>query len=526
MAKSTPSYLRLYNERDPAAAPPAGAFQGLNRLCRAFENVTGWPLQYADGEARGDETDLWWSAPVDPGVGTAPGHLRIELGESAGPTPTARVDLSAAGELAASIAELLTELAHCGHALWQREAELAAGVPLVPHAEPLRHLAARLEAVLRTGAEVLDCQAAALYLLDDATTELKLRSAWQLPPDRFTAPARPLAEAMADLEALAGHALVVADATKQRLWNLPEPDFAAAVCVPVSSPTVVLGTLWLFATRARPFSDQQVHMAEVVAGRLAADLEREMLLSEGVEAAQVKRQLAAAEALQQNQSPRIAPVVEGWDVAGWSQPVGRVGGDFYDWFVRSDEWLVLAVGDSLAEGFEAAVSINGVRGALRSHAEHIDDPALVLERVNRTLWTSSAGEQAAGVFCGAADRASGRLRYAMAGNVSAILIGGDACEMLSAPSLALGLTPDSHYEFFERLLRPGQAMVVLSGGARTALTGGGLSPGDDALAHVVQQHLDSSASVLADLVRDRLEAQAPVERRQDWTVLVLKRVAR
>ena len=69
----------------------------------------------------------------------------------------------------------------------------------------------RLEAVLRGGTEAVDCQAAALYLLDDATSQLKMRSCWGLPLDRLAAPARPLKGAVADLEALLGHAVVIED---------------------------------------------------------------------------------------------------------------------------------------------------------------------------------------------------------------------------------------------------------------------------------------------------------------------------
>ena len=59
--------------------------------------------------------------------------------------------------LAGSIADLLGELLQTRHALRQREAELAAGVPVVPHREEEKHLAARLEAVLRAGVEAVDC---------------------------------------------------------------------------------------------------------------------------------------------------------------------------------------------------------------------------------------------------------------------------------------------------------------------------------------------------------------------------------
>ena len=51
-----------------------------------------------------------------------------------------------------------------------------------------------------------------------------------------------------------------------------------ASCVPVSSPTVPLGTLWFFSDRPREFTDMQTGLAELVSGRLAAELERTMLL--------------------------------------------------------------------------------------------------------------------------------------------------------------------------------------------------------------------------------------------------------
>ena len=54
-------------------------------------------------------------------------------------------------------------------------------------------------------------------------------------------------------------------------------DYPAAVCVPVSTPTMLLGTLWVFCHKRRDFNDRETNMLEVVAGRLAADLERETL---------------------------------------------------------------------------------------------------------------------------------------------------------------------------------------------------------------------------------------------------------
>src|SRR5262249_33165974 len=142
------------------------------------------------------------------------------------------------------------------------------------------HLAARLEATLQAGAQAIKCDSAALYLLDEGTSQLKLRAAWGLPLAKLQEAARPLADQMADLEALLGHAVALESRAEMvGPCHSPEPA-AAALCVPVSSPTNPLGTLWLFSRREREFTDEQTNIAEVVAGKIASDLERTVLLQQ------------------------------------------------------------------------------------------------------------------------------------------------------------------------------------------------------------------------------------------------------
>lgn len=140
-------------------------------------------------------------------------------------------------------------------------------------------LARLLQSVLRAGVEACECEAAALYLLDDATTSLELRASFGLPSERLSQPSRPLKGAIADLEALLGHAVALERASAFGPWRVPE-EFAAALCVPVSSPSVPLGTLWFFSDHPRDFTERQTNLAELVAGRLAAELERATLLAQ------------------------------------------------------------------------------------------------------------------------------------------------------------------------------------------------------------------------------------------------------
>jgi len=526
VAKSIPNYLRLYNERPPAPAKTAeDAWPSLVHFCRAFERATGWPLRYLDGDAAHHALDLLWSAPVDPGVGTSPGHIGIEMVDDADGEHIGRVGSDAASELAAAVAQLLDELARTRHALRHREADLAVGVPLASPGNSPRRLADQLAAVLRAGTEAIGCHTAALYLLDEATSELKLRSCWNLPPERYTAPARPLRSATADLEALTGHAVVLDDAESSQAWNPPEP-FAAAVCVPVASSTTPLGTLWIFSRHARPFSDQEVNVAEVVAGRLAGELEREVLLAEGTAGARLKRQWLVAERWQQNQIPRNAPLIDGWDVAGWTQGPDGFGGEFFDWFAMPDDALALAIGGAYADGLEAALAAAALRAALRSHAQYIAEPQTLLAQVNRTLWTSSTDERGANLFFATTTcpgQSAGRLRCASAGDAGAYRLSDDGCRALLSPTSALGLAPDARYTAHDVCLDAGEALLVVSEGVRTLIEAESHLFGDEPLAQSLVEHLGAPSATLADLVRDRLEALAGDAGQHDRTVLVVKR---
>jgi serine phosphatase RsbU (regulator of sigma subunit) len=535
--------LKIFSEQPPKPdRSTTEVVASLPALLRAFQRATGWPLQYDPSPAPARTRSTQGAIPVSSGNTGCLGHFQlgseaagIEAGlgcdvleqtprrlETPGNLAHApRIDRPSAKSLASAMAGMLGELLEVRRALKEREADLAAGVPVVPHLDEPQHLADRIEAVLQGGARAVGCQAAALYLLDEATSELKLRACWGLPWDRLTAPARPLKGAVADLEALLGHAVVLADAELMRHWHVPE-DFAAAACVPVSSPTTILGTLWVFSGEKRDFHDEQTNLLEIVAGRIAAELEREMLRHEATAAAELRPQLLAAERLQRSQLPAVAPLLDGWDVAGWTAQAGSLGGDFHDWFCLPDGLLAVAVGHAMDGEIEGALAAAALKAALRAHGQYYREAQQTLKRLNLTLWTGSAGDQHATLFYGLVETATGRLSSASAGQPGALLVHRDGWQSLSHPSARLGEGPESQYEQFGYELAPGEVLVLLSEGARDAADTAGGPLGEAGVAEVVRSRLDLSAADLAALVRRRLEA-LPAAARHDRTVLVIKR---
>ena len=522
--------LKLYTEQPAKVVrPQIEAVGSLPAVLRAFEATTGWSLRYVDGEPQRRQTDQRWSAPVSPGVGVTLGHLSLEPLDhtpaeytSHAPAATKPIDRDTARSMAAALADLLAELMQTRRALWQREAELAAGVPLIPHTDEQKHLAERLEAVLRGGAEAVDCHAAALYMLDEATTELKLRASWGLPFDRLTAPARPLKGAMADLEALLGHAVVLEDTTVMQHWRVPE-DFPAAVCVPVSTPTTLLGTLWVYCNRKRDFTDRQTNVIEVVAGRLAADLEREMLMCEGIDAAQLKNQLASVQRMQRNQSPTISPVLDGWELSGWSDQSQSVGSNFYDWFCLPDGLLAVAVGDAIEDGLQGAMAAAELRSAVRAHGQYHRKARETIKQVNMTLWTGSAGDRRAALCYGLIETATGRINYAQAGRPGAVVVRKDGWQSLGGPSPPLGEGPETDYEQGCYQLQPGEVLVMFTDGVCDAIDREGRQLGISGIAEPLLGRTNLSADRLATVLRETVSTHTSEVSRHDRAVLVLKR---
>jgi len=496
----------------------------LSVLLRAFEEATGWSLTCHGGSKPIRPTEYAWSAPADPGVGTTPGHVRLDLVRSASAASNSPPSPKAVRQLASALEDLLSDLLRTQQALSEREAELAAGVPVIVRSDERGYLASRLTSVLRGGAEAVGCQAAALYLLDDATTTLKLRSSWGLPRDRLTLPPRPLRGALADLEAMLGHAVVLEDTALFQQWNAPE-SYPAAACVPISTPTTILGTLWVFCNSRRDFNDRETNILEVVAGRLASDLEREILLHEGIDGTNLKRQLRAAERVQRNQLPTIPPMIQGWDLAGWSSQAETVGGNFYDWFSLPRGSVAFAVGDVAGRGIEAALIASTVKSALRSHGQYHRSANSLLGQVNLTLWTGSAGDQSASLACGFIDANSDRVRYASAGNAGLIVMRSARCESLSTDTPPLGQSPESSYRQNQCRLQPGDLMLVFSDGFRAGLNGDSPREKTANLAEAVTSRLALPAKEILRVALSCVRDSDDKRHLGDRSVLVLKRIS-
>src|SRR5262249_33133105 len=156
--------------------------------------------------------------------------------------------------------------------------------------------------------------------------------------------------------------------------------------------------------------------------RAASELEREMLLAENVQLTRFNRQMEAAARCRQDHLPRVSPLVDGWELAGWTNGAEPLAGDFYDWIMLPRGDLTLAVGAPQQPGLLATLAAARLQAAVQAHARTAKTVEAMIRRVNHTHCAGATGDDAASLFLGLLEPESGKLRFSTAGDPEVLLL--------------------------------------------------------------------------------------------------------
>ncbi|MBX7072232.1 MAG: SpoIIE family protein phosphatase [Pirellulales bacterium] len=495
VAKARPSYLRLMAD-EPAPegfAFSAGQQDAMAQVADAVERLTGHRLTVQPPDHEPSRAGDGY--PILGIAGQLRGYLTVDCEGRAG-NRSARTS----AQLTQAIAGLLTETCRAQDALWRREAELATGVPVSIARENEAHLAERLEGILRCGVDAIGMNSAALYLLDVDTTYLKLRACYGMSRSKLTESPRPLSGSLADLEALLGHAVVLTEPGQLMQWSCPEP-CASAVCLPISGPSMPLGTVWFFSDQKRDPSSRETELLEIIAGRLACELERDAILAETAALADQRQGIQRAQQAVERNLPNIAPQLAGWDVAGATLISGEPPITFHDWCSCGDGRLMLASGSAIcnetAPDLGSAIYAVTLRALIRTLATDGACAGVIATRGNRLFSELSPGDRNATLVLASFEQHSGELRIASAGEPLVMTISpGREWRNLSRVSPPIGSDLETSFLAESLSLAAGQVLIVVAG------TQGSIA--GECLGRLVESMSDCSNSSSAKLT-SRLE---------------------
>ncbi len=220
------------------------------------------------------------------------------------------------------------------------------------------------------------------------------------------------------------------------------------------------------------YSTDDRHLLEALAGYAAPALRvGQLARDQATEARRRERldqELLVAQVIQQQFLPKSLPELPGWHVAAFYRPARTVGGDFYDFLQLPDGRVMLVVGDVTDKGIPAALVMASTHALLRAAAPALGSPGAVLGRVNDLLGDDIPSHMFVTCFAMALDPRTGHVQFANAGHDVPYVSTGEGVVELRATGMPLGLMPAMTYEERERVLGPGDCLLLHSDGLAEA----------------------------------------------------------
>ena len=257
---------------------------------------------------------------------------------------------------------------------------------------------------------------------------------------------------------------------------LVEVGLRSAIGVPMFAGDEFLGTISFVTSdeAGRRLTENDLPVADELGRRASVAIQNARLFAE---------RSHAARTLEQALRPPELPAIPGWRAATMYEPAsegGLVGGDFYDAFEGREGWVVV-IGDVGGRGVDAAALTAMARYTLRTASAMSEDPLIAFDRLN--AWMLERDEvqicTAAIVHLGA----GGRVRLCSAGHPPPLVVAGGRARPWGPRGSILGAFEETAWEVEERMLGPGEKLVLYTDGL-FELSGGDGRLGEERLAGV------------------------------------------
>jgi serine phosphatase RsbU (regulator of sigma subunit) len=297
------------------------------------------------------------------------------------------------------------------------------------------------------------------------------------------------------------------------------------MCVPLWNNKAVTGLIYVDTVReSAAYSRADLEVLTLVANLAAIKIENVRLFERDRQMKEMERELAAAARIQQRLLPAGAPPLPGYAATGRNEQCLAVGGDYYDFQLRGEGKMGLAVGDVSGKGMGAALLMAGVQAAFRAHLDAGAGLSELIARLNRVVLDNSTDAQFLTFFCGDLDAASGKLRWVNAGhNPPFLLRAGGEVEKLFTGGIVLGILPSPTYEVREAVLEPGDLLALYSDGITEARGPGDEEFGEERLIELLGRLRTEPVETIEEKTIEAVRSFAGSEPQHDDMTLVLVR---
>lgn len=273
-------------------------------------------------------------------------------------------------------------------------------------------------------------------------------------------------------------------------------------------------------------------LAGMVAAAVARQIRRHLIAA--LQEAETRRKLdriefdlKIARSIQMGLLPKSAPKVEGYDIAGWSEPADQTGGDYYDWIELPSGRVLVTIADAAGHGIGPALLVAACRAYFRAIATR-DDP---LECITAQVDALLAADVPAGRFITAAiallDPKANELSLYSAGHAPLYLYkaADQRVETYDADQPPLGTQSGPGESHARQIpMSPGDALVLVTDGFFECTSATGQMLGMDRLGDAIGgNQTDGADHLIRRLCENVHDFAKGVPQADDLTVVVIKR---
>ena len=316
----------------------------------------------------------------------------------------------------------------------------------------------------------------------------------------------------------------LADARFRAQQSIVAQSVHSAMAVPLFDNERVLGLLYADSSDIRvTFGQEQLEIFTLLANMAAVKITNARLLEADRERARIAQELATATRIQRSLLP-LPPRVPGLRCSARIETCFEVGGDLYDFHLRSDGRLVFMVGDVSGKGMGAALLMSSVLTSARVLYEACHDIGELAGRLNAVMNRSTEPGHFVTMFIGCLDPATGDLSYVNAGHNAPLLVGEGAPRELEANGVPIAVLPEFSYQAQRLVLEPGQLLAVFSDGIPEAYRDEEFFDTERLTEALVESRQLAELNDVADRVIGRVEEfLSGTARGDDVTLLLLRR---
>ncbi|MEK4487426.1 PP2C family protein-serine/threonine phosphatase [Psychrobacillus sp. FSL H8-0484] len=237
-----------------------------------------------------------------------------------------------------------------------------------------------------------------------------------------------------------------------------------------------------------------------------------------------KMEMELASNVQQTLLKTKVPEMQGLDIGMISVPAKEMNGD-YTHFLHNEKTVGVAVADVIGKGIPAALCMSMIKYGMDSLDGAETDPIMVLDVINRIVEKSVSDSMFISMFYGTYDTLKSEFTYASAGHEPPLFYCAKSSSFaeLQAKGLLLGVIANVEYEQHSIVLDKGDFIVMMTDGVTECRSKDGFIEPQTVM-DIIESVRDQSAQEMVEFVFHRLEELQEFEQRDDFTLVIFKKV--